>query len=286
MLCSGQEHTVTLESGPYRLWKCQGCGLVSLCPMPPENQEPLLYGEGYYSRGLAVLPARLWAPALRLLRWSQVRKVVGRREKGRILDVGCGDGRFLEAMARRGWEVRGVETSAEGYRLARDRLGPSIWNAELGDCAFPESYFDVVTLWHVLEHVAYPLELLPEVRRVLKDDGVLIIAVPDIESVEARLAGAGWFHLDLPRHLFHYSPRTLVALLERTGLKATKVSHLALEYKHVLAYSLMSWIGNATGLSLRSRALALPLIPPALLGSYLMAAMGRSGTIEVYAAKA
>jgi len=122
---------------------------------------------------------------------------------GRVLDVGCGRGVILGPLADRGFEVHGVEISAEAAQGADPRAEIRIASS-LGDAGYEAGFFDQVVIWHVLEHVADPRGTLEEVARILRPGGRLIVAVPNFSSAQARWTGAAWFHLDLPRHLYHF----------------------------------------------------------------------------------
>lgn len=149
---------------------------------------------------------------------------------GRALDVGCGDGSFLEALARQGWQVFGTELSESIALTARKRLGDCIRVGAIGHLDFPAASFDLVTFWHVLEHLEDPRLALGEARRLLKADGRLVVAVPNIESLQARLFSDVWLHLDVPRHRWHFSPRTLATVADRCGLSVEGTRHFSLEY--------------------------------------------------------
>jgi SAM-dependent methyltransferase len=97
--------------------------------------------------------------------------------------------------------------------MARDR-GITVHQGSVQNAAFPDEFFDVVTMWHVLEHVPDPRETLGELRRILKPNGLLVVEVPDSASVTFRLCGDRWLQLDIPRHLQHFTPKTLVRILE------------------------------------------------------------------------
>ena len=123
-----------------------------------------------------------------------------------------------------------METSRNAVLSARERNRLDIFCGDLKDANFPSHFFDVLTMWHVLEHIPYPIQLLAEVKRVMKNGGLLFISVPDIESIQAKVCKGKWFHMDPPRHLYQYSPGTLNAILERGGFKIMKVSHSSVEY--------------------------------------------------------
>jgi 2-polyprenyl-3-methyl-5-hydroxy-6-metoxy-1,4-benzoquinol methylase len=145
----------------------------------------------------------------------------------RILDVGCGRGVILGALADRGFEVHGVEVSATAARGADPRAEIRIAPG-LADAGYGESTFDEVVIWHVLEHLDDPRGTLEEVRRVLRPGSRLIVAVPNFSSLQARWAGSAWFHLDLPRHLHHFPLQTLSELLRTTGFEVETVHHFSL----------------------------------------------------------
>jgi SAM-dependent methyltransferase len=218
-----------LSEQPFALVRCRICGLVFIHPKRSAAELERFYFPEYYRKPPPGL-ARLIEGVVAWLADRRAAKVERLRRGRRILDIGCGDGAFLAAMRRRGWEAWGVETSQAGAERARQRPGLIIRAEPLSDCGFPEGHFDVVTLWHSLEHVGDPVAYLAEVRRVLSPAGVALIAVPNADSLEFRLFRGNWFHLDLPRHLYHFSPRTLARLLGRCGLELRQTSHFSWEY--------------------------------------------------------
>ena len=145
----------------------------------------------------------------------------------RVLDVGCGRGVLLREIAERGFEAHGVEANAAAARgtdpRAEVRIAP-----HLADAGYPAAFFDEVVIWHVLEHLRDPRETLEEIRRILRPGGRLVVAVPNFSSAQARWAGPAWFHLDLPRHLFHFPVAALVQLLERAGFASESEHHFSL----------------------------------------------------------
>ncbi|MBA3414964.1 MAG: class I SAM-dependent methyltransferase, partial [Chloroflexia bacterium] len=143
------------------------------------------------------------------------------RKPGRVLDIGCGNGDFLRFLKRRGWEVAGTDFSAEAAALARAK-GIPVHRGDLASAAFPDRAFDVVTLWHVVEHLPHPHRELDEVERILRDDGLLVIEVPNSDCPTRRLCGTAWRQLDVPRHLQHFTPETLAAMLARSGFAVVR----------------------------------------------------------------
>jgi SAM-dependent methyltransferase len=144
-----------------------------------------------------------------------------RPQGGRLLDVGCGSGDFLAAAYASGqWRAEGLEPNAEAARLASKAPGIVACVGDLsspGDLSGP---YDVITMWHALEHVPDPEAALRSALRFLADDGLLIVALPMVDSAEARLFRAAWAGYDLPRHLHAHSRSTMRLLTERLGLAA------------------------------------------------------------------
>ncbi len=133
------------------------------------------------------------------------------------MDVGCGDGRYVRAMARLGWRSVGLEHHPTMlYQARRITRQPLLW-ADAHALPLGTATVDAVTLWHVLEHLKDPHLALTEARRVLKPQGVVLVEVPNARSWQAHMWGERWLHWDLQRHVWHFSPRTLIRLLEKAG---------------------------------------------------------------------
>jgi 2-polyprenyl-3-methyl-5-hydroxy-6-metoxy-1,4-benzoquinol methylase len=146
-----------------------------------------------------------------------VKKYTG-LQTGNLLDVGSGTGTFLHTMRLQGWRVSGLEPDADARELARTEYGvesnPSHLLFSLDSCSF-----NAVTLWHVLEHVHALHEYVEQMKKLLAKNGVLFIAVPNYTTKDARVYGKYWAGYDVPRHLYHFSPKAMQTLMEQHGLE-------------------------------------------------------------------
>ncbi|MCF3108623.1 class I SAM-dependent methyltransferase [Niabella sp. CC-SYL272] len=144
------------------------------------------------------------------------------KRKGLLLDLGCGTGTFLNTMKNRGWEVAGLEPDADARKMAKQLyhldIAPSHELYQLNG-----EQFDAITLWHVLEHVHELHAYMEQLKKILKPDGVLLIAVPNYTSGDADVYEQYWAAYDVPRHLYHFSPKAMEVLTERHGLRIKKM---------------------------------------------------------------
>jgi SAM-dependent methyltransferase len=148
---------------------------------------------------------------------------------GRVLEIGCGRGLLLQELSRLHHDCIGTERSPLAAARALQIPGVKIFCRPLQDCRFPAGSFDLIVLWHVLEHLDAPEEVLREIYRILKPDGFLVLEVPNLASLQARIFGKHWFHLDIPRHLYHFTIEGLSYLLMRIGFAITRTATFSLE---------------------------------------------------------
>ena len=230
----------------FQIAHCAACGFDVTSPQPSIETIGAYYPEGYYGKPeerrfpplVEALQKLLYAQRVRM-----VESVAGRR-RGRVLDVGCGRGLLLQAFHRRGWEVQGTELSDQAARYAREVAGVAVETGCVEDIKFPEAHFDVVTMWHVLEHVHDPRVVLAEVSRILKPGGVLLVGVPNFSGFEARFFKDKWFHLDVPRHVTHLTKSMLKSVLSENGFQECRWSGFAPEYDAFsFVQSVLNWCG-------------------------------------------
>jgi SAM-dependent methyltransferase len=277
--------------GPLSPWlqgllrRCSQCGTaVTVAPPPPP--------EAYESPPNPRL-SRLAAPIL--ARFDRARLRLLGAARGSLLDVGAGRGRFVAAARGAGWAARGIEPSARGVEAAREVYGVQLERASLADAS---GEYDAVTLWHVLEHLDDPGAGIARVFGLLPPGGLLLVGVPNLASVQARIGRERWFHLDLPRHRTHFTPAGLRALLGRHGFVVESEHHTLLEHNPFGLWltlvnrftSTPSWFFNAlkrdAPLWHRDALVTLvllPLAPLCLVAEAVFGRAGRGGTIAIVA---
>ncbi len=212
----------------FEIRKCGVCGLTITWPRPADVGP--YYPAGYYGEGKRYpAPLQRFLDGLYAARARRL-EAASTRRPGRALDIGCGQGLLLAQLRRRGWEVTGTELSERSAHFARNVLGLDVRVGDVTTLNLPSESFDLVILWHVLEHVPNPLALLREAARLLRPGGTLLVAVPNFGSPEAQFGHAAWFHLDVPRHLNHFDLPVLKSLLEDAGLDIVKTGYFSPEY--------------------------------------------------------
>jgi SAM-dependent methyltransferase len=214
-LFSARDFNFHTTDESFSVVRCGACGIAQTVPRPPEHTLGRFYPPSYYPAG-----GYNQAYYRRRIQPSQRDKldIVRRfRSSGTLLDVGCGAGFFLREASNAGFSAQGVEFSHEAVEFGMRWGSVRITEGDLLDTRFPDSSFDIVTLWHALEHLPRPIEALKRIRALLKPGGVLVIAVPNFDSLQARAFRSRWYHLEVPRHLYHFTPGTLRKLLDSGG---------------------------------------------------------------------
>ena len=143
--------------------------------------------------------------------------------KGKLLDFGCGAGQFLAQMDQLGWQVTGIDSSAPTVEWLRQELALQVYVGSLPHPWLAGRTYDVITMWHSLEHTHNPRRILEAAGELLVPNGKLVVAVPNIDSLAFRWFGSYWYGLDVPRHLSHFSRQTLTNLLRRSGFQIESV---------------------------------------------------------------
>jgi len=285
--------------GEFAVVRCHECGLARTHPRPTPDSLASAYPEAYPEhrsgrpggrppRGLrrwALVNGRGYplgrpwpAPLRALAQPLAALALAGRRchvyvpyqGGGRMLDFGCGTGRYVAQMAEAGWQAEGIDTGPEAVRRGRE-AGLTLHLGTLPGADLPAESFDAVTMWQALEHVPSPKATLLAARRLLRAGGRLVVVCPRLDSLAARWFGTYWFAWELPRHLWHFTSATLgrhvvgagfevlrVRSVRRPAILRRSFAHLAAETGRPIHRALarsrlvpgaMSWIGRLAGRS-------------------------------------
>jgi SAM-dependent methyltransferase len=294
-----------MEPG-FQILACHGCGTLRTWPETPDDEIGKWYPQAYYGDE----NVRFNPVMEKMTHWFAIRRARGMAKgmsPGRVLDVGCGRGMMLKAFGEIGWTPKGVEFSDDSAWHARERLGIPVHTGPLEDIDDEDASYDLIIFWHSLEHFRRPDEALEVARRLLRAGGRLVVAVPNAESLQAKLFGRQWFHLDVPRHHHHFGTTSLRRMMEREGFLIDEVRHLNLEQNPYGALqSLMNKLGFPENFlysmlkteSARTHEVkdhpglafaTLALLPTATMFAGALTALevaaGKGGTIEVHATR-
>ncbi len=259
LLADWVEHDFTIVA-------CRDCPHHYLDPAPTEESLELYYGADYFAADHTA-PANQ-RPELSAAdrfffatcRWPPVRR-------GRLLDVGCGNGKYLLWARRLGLEVEGFDRAR--YPLASGAEEIPVHLGELTSSDLPAATFDVVTMWWMLENTPRPLDHLRAARRLLKPGGYLLVGVCNYGCPEARLFGGYWHHLVLPEHLSFFTPRSLVELVRRAGFERLRLRHHPLSFDSSMSLAALAEHRLGLRLPLAHPALRLALVPAGVLKAWL-----------------
>lgn len=215
----------------FDLYGCSSCGAVSQVQERVRERIDQFYPPGYWwddSGSFSVLE-RVYRESV--VRFDQIRflKSVYPDPHGRrLLDIGCGSGVFLKLARDTGFDAYGLDSSQEAAECASREVPERVFLGTEEDLIGSGESFDLVVMLHVLEHVVNPFEYLKRVRGLLRRPGGLIVQVPNVESLQARLLKDRWYGLDPPRHICNFSQYSLLYLLGRAGFRIERVRHFSL----------------------------------------------------------
>lgn len=222
---------------------CRVCGTGVTFPQPSKDSLSAFYSEGVYEK--AGGRGQLFVSAI--LNWLQRQRVreIERysNNTGRLLDVGCGKGRFVTVANRIGWQGMGQDFSCSQAGFATRRSGARVWCGDLKEFKH-DNQFDVVSAWHVLEHTHNPADMISTMRSLTAKDGVVAIEVPNFQSWQSFIGKGRWFQSDVPRHLWHFSSEGLERLLENNGFKVLATRTFSLELGF---FGMLQTLLNVTG---------------------------------------
>ena len=219
ILCQTSEREILIQTENWIVYRCRTCGLGFLDPRPSESEIEDLYRSDYFSERYdgGIDPESPQYKKRLSGEQHRTKFIKSIKNSGYLLDIGCGYGYFLDASRRKGYKVHGLDVSEWAAQYAVEKLGLSMTIGKIGDVHFPSQNFDIITMWHSLEHTPNPHMALQKSKSCLKKDGILVIDVPNYEGTDARKIWHEWNDWSLPYHYWHFTPKSLRQLLSKNG---------------------------------------------------------------------
>jgi len=223
LFLSGKDYFLTGES--FNIMKCRECGFRFTNPRPQAEALGRYYESPEYishsdsKKGLFASVYQQMRKYTLVQKYTLITKL---QQKGEILDIGCATGQFLNYMAKHGWKCTGIEPDEKTRFYAISEYGLQVF-AEGQLDLFEKSSFDVITMWHVLEHVSDLNGRLMQLNKLLKPQGSLLVAVPNCDSYDAKKYDKFWAGYDLPRHLYHFTKANVKLLMEKHGFTIVNI---------------------------------------------------------------
>ena len=228
LLCNSTDFLHRFNKNGFKIVQCKSCTLLFVNPQNSPQETAEIYKEQYFlNRNIHGLDKedRNSIRSFKLQSCKIYLEDISKfTDPGKVLDIGCGEGYFLEVAKSVGWKPYGVEISEVAANMARESLGADIQCGLLRDVSYPDNMFDLVTMLDVIEHFHNPHEEMKEIHRILKPGGMCFLLTPDVGSLGFRLMRSRWFELKPPEHLFYFSQKTLRLLLENTGFENNSTS--------------------------------------------------------------
>lgn len=213
--------------GLFTVVKCNRCGLIYSNPRPKQSLISKYYPDEYwemeYDNG--VMETKIKKIAHKFINKISFKIKIPLKNGGKILDIGCGDGKWLLKLREEGWKTYGVEISDLAAEYVRKKYNLNVFTGIVEDAGYEDDFFDAIILSHVIEHLSDPIRTLFEVNRILKKDGILVISAPNVGSFEAKHFKKYWIGWDLPRHFYHFTPTTITSLLNKTGFDVVEIKY-------------------------------------------------------------
>ncbi len=217
------DHTVSRET--FDIVQCNSCDFRFTNPRPEESKLGEYYKSEEYVSHSNTKKGFVNSTYQLVRKYTLLKKLqlISKHFKtGKILDIGCGTGEFLNTCKIAKWNTLGVEPSPEARKMATENYGLDV-REELEIKNLESERFDVITMWHVLEHVPKLNERIEDLKRLIKTNGIIIIAVPNCNSLDAKTYKEQWAAYDVPRHLYHFTPKDIESIFKKHGLKTVQI---------------------------------------------------------------
>jgi len=220
---SGSDYFLTGEK--FEIVKCNSCGFRFTNPRPKAEELGKYYESAEYishSDSRKGIFAAVYQQVRKYTLYRKLALISKFHQTGEILDIGCATGQFLNYMSEHGWKTAGIEPNEKTRERAISEYGLQVFPEEKLDF-FNKASFDVITMWHVLEHVSDLKGRMEQLKNLLKPQGTIIIAVPNCNAYDAKIYDKFWAGYDLPRHLYHFTKTDVKLLVEKFGFTIVNI---------------------------------------------------------------
>jgi len=227
-VCKKTQAKYLFPAGNGELLQCQSCSLVYFTPRPTPEELSEFYNSTTYREEFqhGLMSGQSFAQA----RYKQLKKVINHYEPSiltlsnrHFLDIGCGTGDLLSIAASDGWNVIGTEISPVAVQEANINLHDKVLCGDMFSLDLPKKHYDIITLYHVIEHLLSPVETLARIKELLRPNGVAFIETPNINSLGAKFKGRKWSQIKPPEHITYFQPSSLQFALQRAGFSQYRV---------------------------------------------------------------
>jgi len=232
-------------SSKFSIFRCLDCQAMFLFPFPSKEKTETFYPKHYYSYKTEESEGFFTNLRKKIIKYKMETEIkfgfidrmliflfqskfsgipLYKKQDGKFLDIGCGNGGNLKILKNYGWDAYGIELDENAVEYA-NKQGLNVKHTSIEDADFGDLKFDAIRIWHVFEHLTDPNGVIKKISDILKDDGEILMAVPNSNSFASILFRTYWYGLDVPRHVINYSPKTLDYLFKKNNLVCTEIKY-------------------------------------------------------------